>query len=190
MVAVLWTGLLMIGCFGAWHSRAQMIADRHEQLKQLVQEASSVARHFNDLSQKGALSEDDARKQALFVMSSLRFGSDGYVTVSDSRRHNVMHPMQPSLANRDMSNFVDAAGNHMFIDIVRAGDEPGGGFFSYVWTRPGGEVAVPKTGYALHFEPWDWFVVTGVYMDDVQRAFYSDLLQWLTITVILGGQPH
>jgi methyl-accepting chemotaxis protein len=186
-IVVLWTGLLMISCFGAWHSRAQLITDRHEQLKQLVEEASSIARHFYDLSQKGSISEDDAKKQALLVISSLRFGSDGYVTISDSRLRNIMHPMQPSLANRDMSSFVDAAGNHMFMDIVQAGNKAGGGFFRYVWTRPGGKAAVPKTGYSLHFEPWDWYVVTGVYMDDVEHAFFSDLLQWLTITILLGG---
>jgi methyl-accepting chemotaxis protein len=187
LIAVLWTGLLMIGCFGALHSRAQMLADRHEQLKQLVQEATSIAKHFYDLTLNGTISEDAAKKQALLVMSGLRFGSDGYVTVSNSSHHSVMHPIKPEMMNRDMSDFVDAAGNHMYVDIVRAGNEPGGGFFSYVWARPGGNTPVAKTGYALHFEPWDWFVVTGVYMDDVQHAFYSDLLLWLLITVILGG---
>ena len=187
LIAVLWAGLLMIGCFGAWHSRSQMLSDRQELLKQLVQEATSIAKHFYDLSQKGAISEDEAKKQALFVMSRLRFGSDGYVTVSNSSYYNVMHPMKPELTNRDMSNFVDAAGNHMFVDIVKAGNKPGGGLFSYVWARPGGNTPVAKTGYALHFEPWDWFVVTGMYMDDVQHAFYSDLLSWLVITIVLGG---
>jgi methyl-accepting chemotaxis protein len=47
--------------------------------------------------------------------------------------------------------------------------------FGYVWARPGGSAPLAETGYALHFEPWDWFIVTGVYMDDVQHAFYVDL---------------
>jgi methyl-accepting chemotaxis protein len=187
LIAVLWAGLLTIGCFGAWHTRAQMVADRHEQLRQLVQEAASIARHFHDLSQSGALSEADAKKQALAVMSKLRFGSDGYVTVSNSAHRTVMHPMKPEVVNEDMSNFVDAAGNRMYVDIVTAGSKPGGGTFSYVWARPGGSTPVAKLGYALRFEPWDWFIVTGVYMDDVQRAFYFDLGVWLAITIVLGS---
>jgi methyl-accepting chemotaxis protein len=186
LIGVLWAGLLVIGCFGAWHSRTQAVADRREQLRQLVQEATSIARHFHDLSEKGAISDDDAKKQALAVMSGLRFGSDGYVTVSNSSHHTVMHPMKPDVVNQDMSNFVDADGNHMYVDIVSAGSRPGGGTFSYVWERPGGKTPVAKTGYALHFEPWDWFIVTGVYMDDVQRAFYMDLGLWLAITTVLG----
>ncbi len=186
LIGVLWAGLLVIGCFGAWHSRTQAVADRREQLRQLVQEAASIARHFHELSQKGAMSDDDAKKQALAVMSELRFGSDGYVTVSNSSHRTVMHPMKPDVVNQDMSNFVDAAGNRMYVDIVSAGSKPGGGTFGYVWARPGGSAPVAKTGYALHFEPWDWYIVTGVYMDDVQRAFYVDLGLWLAITVALG----
>jgi methyl-accepting chemotaxis protein len=187
LVAVLWAGLLVIACFGAWHSRAQMVSAREETLRELVQEAGSIARHYYDMSQSGAVSEEEAKRQALLVMSKLRFGSDGYVTVSDSRYRNVMHPMKPELANRDMSGFVDAAGNHMFEDIVKAGSQPGGGIFSYMWARPGGDVPVAKTAYSLHFSPWDWFVVTGMYMDDIQRAFYRDLLGWFIITLTLGG---
>jgi methyl-accepting chemotaxis protein len=187
LIAVLWAGLLLIGCFGAWHSRTQMLAAREETLKQLVQEAGSIARHYYDVSQTGAIGEEAAKQQALLVMSKLRFGSDGYVTVSDSRYRNIMHPLKPELKDRDMSAFVDAAGNHMFADIVKAGSEPGGGYFSYRWVRPGGDTPVAKTAYSLHFVPWDWFVVTGMYMDDIQQAFYWDLLGWFGITLALGG---
>ncbi|HZZ03652.1 methyl-accepting chemotaxis protein, partial [Paraburkholderia sp.] len=53
--------------------------------------------------------------------------------------------------------------------------------------KPGSDKPVAKTSFSLHFAPWDWYLVTGMYMDDVQRAFYANLLRWLVITLTLGA---
>jgi methyl-accepting chemotaxis protein len=187
LVVVLWAGLLMIGGFGAMHGRSQMLASRHEQLRQLVQEATSIATWYHDLSEQKIMSDADARKQALIVMSKLRFGSDGYVTVSDSHLFSVMPPIRPELNGRDMSGFVDAVGNHIYADVARAGNQPGGGLFTYAWVRPGGRTPIPKTGFSMHFEPWDWYISIGMYTDDIERQFRDDLLRWFAITLLLGG---
>jgi methyl-accepting chemotaxis protein len=187
MIAVLWVGLLIVGCFGAWHSRATMMADRREQLTALIQEANSIVNRYYQLSQQHTISEDDAKKQALADLSALRYGKDGYLSVNDSQSVMLMHPIKPELIGKNMAQFTDPAGNHLFVDIVKAGNEPGGGFANYLWSKPGSDKPVAKTSYALHFVPWDWYLVTGMYMDDLQSAFYADLASWLGITVVLGG---
>ena len=51
---------------------------------------------------------------------------------------------------------------------------------------PGSDEPVAKKSYARHFAPWDWYLVTGMYMDDVQHAFIGNALRWLAITAVLG----
>ncbi|MEX3856029.1 MULTISPECIES: methyl-accepting chemotaxis protein [Paraburkholderia] len=187
MIAVLWVGLILIGAFGAWQNRASMISDRREQLRSLIEEANHVTAHYYALAQQHALSEDDAKKQALATLGAMRYGKDGYLSINDSQPVMLMHPFKPELIGKNLAQFADPAGNHLFVDIVNAGNHDGGGFVDYLWAKPGSEQPVAKTSYSMHFAPWDWYLVTGMYMDDVQSAFYRNLLRWLAITVALGA---
>ncbi|MGH8779895.1 methyl-accepting chemotaxis protein [Paraburkholderia sp.] len=187
MIAVLWIGLILIGGFGAWQNRASMIADRRDQLTALIQQASTIVNRYYALSQQHAMSEADAQKQALATLEAMRYGKDGYISVNNSQSVMLMHPFKKELIGKNLAQFTDPAGNHLFTDIVKAGNLPGGGFVDYLWAKPGHDQPVAKTSYSLHFAPWDWDLVTGMYMDDVQQAFFANLLRWLAITVALGA---
>ncbi|WP_345815051.1 methyl-accepting chemotaxis protein [Paraburkholderia sp. PREW-6R] len=186
MIAVLWIGLILIGGFGAWQSRASMISDRRDQLTSLIEQANHAVERYYTLAQQHVLSEDEARKQALDTLAAMRYGKDGYISVNDSQPVMLMHPFKKEMVGKNLAQFADPAGNHLFVDIVNAGNRQGGGFVDYLWAKPGSDKPVAKTSYAMHFAPWDWYIVTGMYMDDVQSAFYANLLRWLVITVTLG----
>ncbi|WP_109477612.1 methyl-accepting chemotaxis protein [Paraburkholderia sp. C35] len=190
LIAVTWVSLLMICGFGAWHNRVSMIEDRREQLASLVEQARSVSAHFYELSQQGTISEADAKKQALEVLASMRYGTDGYMSVmsvADSKLIMVMHTFLKNIVGKDVSGFADPNGKHIFVEIAHASEDSHGGFVDYVLTKPGSDVPASKTSYALRFAPWDWVIVTGMYTDDVQAAFYQNLVHWFLITGIIGA---
>jgi methyl-accepting chemotaxis protein len=187
LIAVLWIGLIAIGIIGAWQNRASMIDDRKEQLKTLVGEAYAITTYYADLADHKTLSVDDAKKQALAVIGAIRYGHDGYLSINDSHPTMVMHPIKPAMNGQDLSSYTDPAGNRLFVDIVKAGDQTGGGFINYLWSKPGSDKPVAKLSYSQKFAPWDWYLVTGMYMDDVQDAFVASALRWLAITVLLGA---
>jgi methyl-accepting chemotaxis protein len=186
MIAVLWAGLILIGIAGVWQNRTSMIDDRKDRLIALVQEATSVAQHYYDASQQHQMSEEDAKKQALQAIGILRYGTDGYYSINDSQAVMLMHPIKPQLIGQNLTNFTDPAGNHLFTDIVKASQQEHGGFIHYLWSKPGSEKPVPKLSYGLRFAPWDWDVVTGMYMDDVNAAFVSNIIHWGAIIGVLG----
>ncbi|MBC8637675.1 cache domain-containing protein [Caballeronia sp. EK] len=187
LIAVLWIGLIAIGIIGAWQNRTSMIDDRKEQLKTLVNEAYAVTAHYAALAADKTLTEEEAKKRALEVVGAIRYGTDGYLSINDSHPTMVMHPIKPAMNGKDLSTYTDPAGNRLFVDIVKAGDQQGGGFISYLWPKPGSDKPVGKLSYAQRFAPWDWYLVTGMYMDDVQSAFWASALRWLAITAVLGG---
>jgi methyl-accepting chemotaxis protein len=187
MIAVLWIGLILIGGFGAWQNRASMISDRRDQLTALIDQGDHIVARYYALAQQHAMSDSDARKQALEMLAAMRYGKDGYISVNDSQPVMLMHPFKQDMIGKNLAQFADPAGNHLFVAIVNAGNHDGGGFVDYLWAKPGSDAPVAKTSYAKHFAPWDWYLVTGMYMDDVQSAFYANLLRWLAITVALGA---
>jgi len=186
-VFVLWAGVGLVGAFGAWQNRVALVADRHEQLKLLVQQARSLVENDYRLAQQHVLTEVEARKQALASLAALRYGQDGYFSINDSRPAMVMHPFKPELVGTALDKIADPSGHHPFVEMVDTVRRSGGGFTDYVWSRPGSDKPVPKTSYAERFVPWDWYIVTGVYMDDVQQAFEADLERWLAITMAFGA---
>lgn len=186
MIAVLWTGLTMISCFGAWQIRSSMIHERREQLRAVVEESISIVKHYYALSHQGGLIEDDAQKQALDMLSVVRYGHDGYVTVNNSNCVLLMYPFSKELVGKDMSGFSDPSGNHLFVDAIKAGNQAGGGFVDYLWPVPGWAKPVRKESYSVRFVPWDWYIVSGMYMDDIQSAFYRNLALWFAVAGLLG----
>ncbi|UVS98686.1 methyl-accepting chemotaxis protein [Burkholderia glumae] len=190
MIAILWIGLLLIAGFGAWHARSSMIDQRRAALSALVSEAYGVADHYYQLAQQHTLSEDEAKKRALEAISAMRYGSDGYVYVNDSQPVMIMHPIKPQLNGTNLANLTDPNGIHVFLETVKAGNQAGPGevgYVSYQWPKPGADAPVDKSSAVRRFAPWDWYIATGMYMDDVRAALYADILVWLGVSGALGA---
>lgn len=188
MIVILWLGLLVIAGIGAWQTRASMIEDRRDQLATLIAQAASVADHYYKLSQQHVMPEADAKQKALDAIGAMRYGSDGYISINDSKPVMVMHPIKAELVGKDLSNFADPAGKHLFVEIVKAGNQNGGkGFVEYLWPKPGSDKPVDKTSAVQRFAPWDWYLVTGMYMNDVQTVVLASIGRWLAMTAVLGA---
>lgn len=171
LIVVLWSGLLLIGLLGAWQNRTSMIADRREQLASLTAQAYGVSEHFYQLSQRHAMTEPDAKRTALEAIAAMHYGRDGYLTISDSNAVMVMHPIKPELNGKSMSGLTDPAGRRLFDEFPKVGGGADGfGFVEYMWPKPGADKPMDKTSVVRRFAPWDWYIVTGMYMDDLHAA--------------------
>ncbi|KWK17124.1 hypothetical protein WT77_28910 [Burkholderia stagnalis] len=188
MIVILWLGLLVIAGLGAWQTRASMIEDRRDQLAALIAQAVSVSDHYYKLSQQNAMPEADAKQKALEAIAAMRHGADGYISINDSKPVIVMHPIKSELNGKDVSGFTDPAGKHLFVEIVKAGNQgSGAGFVEYLWPKPGSSEPQSKTSAVQRFAPWDWYVVTGMYMNDVQTAVLASIGRWFAMTAVLGA---
>jgi len=175
--------LLAIASFDSFQLRNQRLEERKEALINVAQVAMSSIKDYAAQVQSGALTKEQAQAQAALRLKSLRYGKDGYFSVSTSNQIVVMHPIKPELNGKDLTNLKDPAGNLLFVNITKAAMQPDGGFVNYLWPKVGSDEPVAKTSYALRYEPWDWIVTTGVYMDDINAAFIRSL--YLTATLLL-----
>ncbi|WP_343676371.1 methyl-accepting chemotaxis protein [Paraburkholderia heleia] len=187
LMAVMWLGLVLIGALGAWQNRESMMQDRRGQLVAIVQQALDVTQHYYQLAHQGRLSDADARQQALATLETMRYAKDGYIAVNDSHYLVLMNPVIPKMNGKDGSAMRDSVGQPIFPKLVEAGNQPDGGFAEYVGLLPGARTPASKTNFVMHFEPWDWYIATGLYTDDVDHAFHRQLLKWFVMTISLGG---
>lgn len=163
--------------------------ERQNNTRQLVENATAVAQHFADQEQAGTLSHEAAQEAAKSAVAALRFNKTGYFWINDLAGRVVMHPVKPELNGTDGSEVKDANGTSPFTEAA-AQAKVGGGFFTYVWPKPGEKDAQEKMSYSALFQPWGWALASGVYVDDVRAAVHQHALVvagWFAAVSTLAG---
>ncbi|RKT20878.1 methyl-accepting chemotaxis sensory transducer with Cache sensor [Paraburkholderia sp. RAU2J] len=169
--------LLVVSVSAAWLSRQTRIEERKNDLVNVAHVGLSIVTEYALLAKSGALSEADARRQALERLQHIRYGEDGYFLVIDSKPRMIMHAMKPALDGKDLSGTTDVDGRHHYVEFASKAQSPEGGFVEYVFPHPHdpSAAAVGKIGYVVRYAPWDWIIATGAYVDDINSAFRKSL---------------
>ena len=146
----------------------QMMESKMDEIKNIVESALNVAKYYYNQCQSGAITENEAKERAKQALLSMRYDNGiGYIFVLDSRGTMLAHP-DKSLVGKNLWNLEDVNGKKHVQELIEAAKN-GGGFVDYYWTKPGEKEPSPKLSYAMYFEPWDWIIITGIYIDDVKK---------------------
>jgi methyl-accepting chemotaxis protein len=187
----LWVPLLcsllcitVIFIFQAVQTRTLRFEERKNELRHIDDAGLSIVKQFGDQAAAGTLTKEAAQKQALALIRGLRYGKDGYITITRGTV-SLMNPFKAETDGKDLVDTKDPKGTYLYRDILAAGSSPSGeGFVNYYWTRPGTTEPVPKLSRVQRYAPWEWNLVTGVYTDDIDAAFRASLLT--SAGVLLG----
>ncbi|SOY69498.1 Putative methyl-accepting chemotaxis protein, transmembrane [Cupriavidus taiwanensis] len=180
-----WVCLLGITLWNAWQIRTLRMDERRLDLVHVTDTAISVVAEYQAQAKAGKLTQDEARQQAIARLRAMRYGTDGYFSVSLPDGVVVMHPIKPEMDGKSMADTKDANGLYVFREISAVGKR-GAGFIQYLWPKPGAQAPQPKLSYVASFQPWDWIFTTGMYLDDIEAAFRAELLKALGILLGVG----
>lgn len=206
-VLVALIGLIALGTFQIVHLRGQLLADRKATLQAATDIAISTVKEFQAKESRGELSREEAQKQAKDVLLSMRYLGPEYFYAYDSKGIGVMHPIHSEYAGKSHWDRKDKSGNYTVRDLIGAALDKTG-FTQTNTARPGSDVLIPKLQRVAYFQPWDWVIGTGLYIDDLDTVFYAQmrnaalviglillvvgLVAWLVARAILaqiGGEP-
>lgn len=166
-------------------SRIDLEDSKTRELKHLVETAmSTIEAQYADM-QAGKISEADAKVAVTDALAKLKYNKGDYFWINDTNHRMVMHGGDRSAVGKDYSNTTDPNGLYLFRAFVKTGKQPGGGLVEYMWPRPGDKDPQPKMAYVSYFEPWDWIVGTGTYIDDLNATYWSNLRSLFTSTLVI-----
>jgi methyl-accepting chemotaxis protein len=186
-LAVMCMGILAIGLWGAFKTRDTMIADRQAELKSVISVAYSVLDRYNALAAAGTMPLADAQRAAMGDLRAMRYdGAGGYLVLEDSHARVLMHGTRSDLVGTDMTGVTDPDGRHVFKEGSEQTQRDGEAFVHLQFPKPGSSELAPKINYMRLYKPWDWTIVTGVYTDDIDSAFYTALAQYAGASLILS----
>lgn len=133
--------------------RQLILEERQTGVRQVVESAHGIATHFHDLSTKGGMPDDEARKRAAAAIQAVRYSGNEYVWINDMHPRMVMHPIRPELNGQDLTANKDPNGKQLFVEFVRTVQASGAGFVPYLWPKAGSDTPVEKTSYVKGFAP-------------------------------------
>ncbi|AYJ79460.1 chemotaxis protein [Aliarcobacter cryaerophilus ATCC 43158] len=108
--------------------------------------------------------------EALKTISEMRYANNDYFWINDSHPKMINHPTNSKLNGADLSNYADPYGTKLFVEMARITNEKKeGGLVKYYWDKPDKKNdPKEKFSYVQRFEPWDWIIGTGAYVDDIE----------------------
>ena len=149
---------------------------KREMIRQLTETAWSTLARCHEKELSGSLSRAIAQKTAIDLIRSTRYGREmkDYFWINDMQPRMVMHPYRVDLDGQDLTTFADPNGKRLFCAFVDAVKDGGSGYVDYMWQwKDDSNRIVPKLSYVKIFEPWQWIIGTGIYLEDVKTEIAS-----------------
>ena len=165
-------------------------ADYDRSIKEQVENAISMLTGVYAQYENGECSLDEAKKMGAALLRDLRYGEAGYFW-ADTYEGNCVVLLGGETEGTNRLGTKDANGYEMVREIIRVGQEPGGGFVDYVFPKEGETEPSPKRSYSKAFEPFGWVIGTGNYTDyidttvEMQTTYLREKVT-TTIYIVLG----
>lgn len=171
-------GMTAVAVISLWRIETMMLHERGQQTRVLVETVHSLLAHYHAAAANGSLDEAEAKSQAIAAVAALRYQGN-YFWINDNHPRMVLHPIKSELNGKDLSTFKDPNGKLLFKEMVKAVEERGEGQVDYEWPKAGSDKPEPKVSYVKGFAPWGWIIGSGIYVDDVDIAFWKTARQFL-----------
>jgi len=144
-------------------------ADYDRSLQNATQQALTMLQQVVKERDTGAITDAQARKFGADLLRSLKYGQGSYFWADTDEGVNVVL-LGGAAEGKPRWDLQDADGKFLIRELHDAGMKAEGGFVDYQFPRPNETKPSPKRGFALSFEPFQWVIGTGNYVDDIESA--------------------
>lgn len=101
----------------------------------------------------------------------------GYFFIYEKTGRNVMLPYSPHLEGKDFIHHQDAKGTYIIQEVIELLKHTDETFYEWYWFKPNDTTQQrKKVGYYKNFEPFDWFIGTGEYIEDFEKEVQQRVL--------------
>ncbi|MBS7525217.1 methyl-accepting chemotaxis protein [Fusibacter paucivorans] len=180
--------ILLIGAYSLHHIASmnqtqlstmhEMLSDDYDHMiKNEVDTAVGILEYYDGLFRAGSMTEKEAQAEAIAAIKLLRYNGDGYFWIDNADGILIGHPILPENEGNNRINTQDPNGVYLIQNIIDASiNGTNDGFTDYMWVKPedvNSNLQSPKRAYSKYYEPWQWIVSTGNYVDDIDALVAS-----------------
>ena len=176
--------------------KSRLLEDVKTKLKHETEEAMSICAFMYNRYEAGQMTLDQAKKESADIIRDLRYDDgNGYFWVDTSEGINVVLLGRDTEGQSRWDN-TDSQGNKYIQMMIENGMQEGGGYTELLFAKPNETEELPKINYTAYYEPFDWVMGTGVWVDDLDEleaiykthaddALKSNIIATIIILIIL-----
>ena len=153
------------------------LAEHEARARVIVEAATKIVESFEARAAKGELSQEAAQKAAKDVLRTVRYDGSEYISIKLAHGMTVMHGQVAAREGTNTWDDKDANGTYFAREMTRTAEQ-GGGFSYYLWPKIANAPPTRKATYSKFAAgDWKWLVSSGIYLDDVEAAAWSNVLR-------------
>ncbi|MDG3087913.1 cache domain-containing protein [Vibrio hannami] len=162
------------------YEKAHTEAALKREIKQRVYEAHSIVKNIyeNNLDKP----RDEVIKLIKDVLRGVRFNRGrGYYFIYQMDGTNVLLPHLKHMEDTSLWEFKDSKGSSIIQELVSIVTDKNEGYHRWWFYKPQDlNNDLEKIGFVKYFEPLDWFIGTGEYVEDFEVEIQQRLLNWIS----------
>ena len=154
-----------------------------EELKKSLSNAVNNAYLIAKTIYENNLDQDPILIKKLIVdaLRNIRFNKDrGYFFIYEKSGKNILLPHSPELEGKNFWEHKDSKGSYVIQDMVKLLDKKEKSFYEWYWYNPiKPDIQKRKIGLVRNFEPFNWFIGTGEYIEDYEIEIKKNILNYI-----------
>lgn len=179
------TGTVLMVAFMLFNLRQVIIDSEAQKLDALNDAAFTIIAHSYEQYQTGVLTEREAQDQAIRRLDRIRYQDNEYMFTLNRDGTLIQHPFSGQRGN-NVLGFSDPEGTQLFRLMLERTRNNERATVDYIWELPGSDELAPKITRVRRFEPWNWVVGSGVYLNNIAEQLWTQFWRLAIFAVILA----
>lgn len=171
--------------------------DKVSELQSLTEVAYKLLKFYNDKVENGLLTKEQAQAKALEHIRAMTYQNKrGYYFVIDYDNVYKLHPTLLEVEGHEYNEIEDVAGKKFLQELRNSAlSSPNGGHVEYWYPKADIDINLkavhdkkkvyPKLSYVKAFEPWQWYIGTGAFIDDINHSLIQSIVFSSLICLVL-----
>ncbi len=136
--------------------------------------ASAIMKEYGDKK-----NQKELQHMVREFLRPIRFNNDrGYYFATQLNGVEQLFADRPGLEGKNLINMQDVQRKYVIRDMIRIARTKGEGFYNYKWTKPDKPGNYhEKISFIKYFKPFNWFLGTGEYLEDVDSDIQGEILE-------------
>ncbi|HPT49996.1 MAG TPA: methyl-accepting chemotaxis protein [Accumulibacter sp.] len=172
-------GILLLSLLALKIMHSSLLGEREASVRLIADLARGQIKTYVAQEKNGQLSREEAQAQAKASLAGLRQGND-YLFLRNAEGMMLVHPdkkregtMDPGLTQPDGRSTLQ-----LYLDALKSSDEA---LVVIQSPHPVTRVQMSKVNALAKIPEWGWIVGYGQFTDDIDRAFWSNAIKFLSL---------
>jgi len=144
------------------------LENHKNRIKDIALVGHQMLKTYHQRYLNGELTLQRAKRMAYEELNMIRYGENDYFYVLDNKGILVQHPDARFLGIK-LYDFPDTKGKYFTRGLMKEALQNGSAYTKYWWVKDKQDQALEKIAYTKYFKPWDIYLSTGLYIDDIQH---------------------